>query len=91
MDNDQKQIGVVKVTRVEVLEFKDVPTEFALAEAEGDLSVDDFRHMVNGEIVKICYTILNWENRTQFRILIQLKYLTVFALKYKTVEDVINR
>ena len=43
LDNDQKQIGVVKVTRVEVLEFKDVPTEFALAEAEGDLSGDDFR------------------------------------------------
>ena len=43
LDNDQKQIGVIKVTRVEVLEFKDVPTEFALAEAEGDLSGDDFR------------------------------------------------
>ena len=42
LDNDQKQIGVIKVTRVEVLEFKDVPTEFALAEAEGDLSGDDF-------------------------------------------------
>ena len=43
LDNDQKQIGVIKVTRVEVLEFKDVPTEFALAEAEGDLSGDAFR------------------------------------------------
>ena len=43
LDNDQKQIGVIKVTRVEVLEFKDVPTEFALAEAEGDLSGDEFR------------------------------------------------
>ena len=43
LDNDQKQIGVIKVTGVEVLEFKDVPTEFALAEAEGDLSGDDFR------------------------------------------------
>ena len=43
LDNDQKQIGVIMVTRVEVLEFKDVPTEFALAEAEGDLSGDDFR------------------------------------------------
>ena len=43
LDNDQKQIGVIKVTKVEVLEFKDVPTEFALAEAEGDLSGDDFR------------------------------------------------
>ena len=43
LDNDQKQIGIIKVTRVEVMEFKDVPTEFALAEAEGDLSGDDFR------------------------------------------------
>ena len=43
LDNDQKQIGVIKVTRVEVLELKDVPTKFALAEAEGDLSGDDFR------------------------------------------------
>ena len=43
LDNDQKQIGIIKVTRVEVLEFKDVPTEFALAEDEGDLSGDDFR------------------------------------------------
>lgn len=43
LDNYQKQIGVIKVTRVEVMEFKDVPTEFALAEAEGDLSGDDFR------------------------------------------------
>jgi hypothetical protein len=31
LDNDEKQIGIMKVTRVEVLEFKDVPTEFALA------------------------------------------------------------
>ena len=43
LDNYQKQIGVIKVIRVEVMEFKDVPTEFALAEAEGDLSGDDFR------------------------------------------------
>ena len=43
LDNQQKTIGIVKVTRVEVLDFKDVPTEFALAEAEGDLSGDDFR------------------------------------------------
>ncbi len=43
LDNQQKPIGIVKVTRVEVLDFKDVPTEFALAEAEGDLSGDDFR------------------------------------------------
>jgi uncharacterized protein YhfF len=43
LDNQQQSIGIVKATRVEVLDFKDVPTEFALAEAEGDLSGDDFR------------------------------------------------
>ncbi len=43
LDNDKKQIGIIKVTKVEVLKFKDVPTELALAEAEGDLSGDDFR------------------------------------------------
>lgn len=43
LDNEQNQIGIIKVSKVEVLEFKDVPTEFALAEAEGDLSGDDFR------------------------------------------------
>ena len=43
LDNDKKQIGIIKVTKVEMLEFKDVPTELALAEAEGDLSGDDFR------------------------------------------------
>lgn len=43
LDNQQKPIGIVKVTKVEVLDFKDVPTEFALAEAEGDLSGEDFR------------------------------------------------
>ena len=43
LDNQQQSVGIVKVTRVEVLDFKEVPTEFALAEDEGDLSGDDFR------------------------------------------------
>ena len=43
LDNQQQSVGIVKVTRVEVLDFKEVPTEFALVEAEGDLSGDDFR------------------------------------------------
>jgi uncharacterized protein YhfF len=43
--NYQKQIGIIKVTKVEVSEFKDVHTEYALAEAEGDLSGDDFRQI----------------------------------------------
>ena len=33
----------MKVTRVEVLRFADVPDEFALAEAEGDMNASDFR------------------------------------------------
>ena len=32
-----------RVTRVEVLRFGDVPDEFALAEAEGDMNAADFR------------------------------------------------
>jgi uncharacterized protein YhfF len=43
--NYQKQIGIIKVTKVEASEFKDMPTEYALAEAEGDLSGDDFRQI----------------------------------------------
>ena len=33
----------MKVTRVEVLRFADVPDELALAEAEGDMNAADFR------------------------------------------------
>ena len=43
VDNDGKHVGTMKVTRVEVLRFADVPDEFALAEAEGDLNAADFR------------------------------------------------
>jgi uncharacterized protein YhfF len=43
VDNDGKHVGTLKVTRAEVLAFKDVPDEFALAEAEGDLNAADFR------------------------------------------------
>lgn len=43
LGNDGSDVGRVKVTRVEVVAFGDVPDEFALAEAEGDLSGDDFR------------------------------------------------
>lgn len=45
------------MTRAEVLRFADVPDEFALAEAEGDLNAADFRasHLeywsANGEVV----------------------------------------
>ena len=43
LDNNNQHIATIQVTRVEVKRFADVPDEFALAEAEGDLSGDDFR------------------------------------------------
>lgn len=43
VDNDGQHVGTLMVTRVEVLRFADVPDEFALAEAEGDLNAADFR------------------------------------------------
>jgi uncharacterized protein YhfF len=43
LDNESRHIATIQATRVEVKKFADVPTEFALAEAEGDLSGDDFR------------------------------------------------
>lgn len=43
LDNDGSHVGTIRATRVEVVRFADVPDEFALAEAEGDLSGDDFR------------------------------------------------
>jgi uncharacterized protein YhfF len=43
LGNDGEELGRIQCTRVEVMNFEDVPDEFALAEAEGDLSGDDFR------------------------------------------------
>ena len=43
LDNQKQHIATIQATKVEVLKFKDVPDEFALAEAEGDLTGDDFR------------------------------------------------
>jgi uncharacterized protein YhfF len=43
LDNQNRHIATIQATRVEVKRFADVPTEFALAEAEGDSSGDDFR------------------------------------------------
>ena len=44
LDNENRQVATIEVTRVEVKRFEEVPDEFALAEAEGDLSGDDFRN-----------------------------------------------
>lgn len=41
--NENEPLGKIQVTRVEIVPFAEVPDEFALAEAEGDLSGDDFR------------------------------------------------
>lgn len=43
VDNDGQHVGTMKVTRAEILRFGDVPDEFALAEAEGDMNAADFR------------------------------------------------
>ena len=43
LDDDGHHVGTVRVTRVVVSRFADVPDEFALAEAEGDLNAADFR------------------------------------------------
>jgi uncharacterized protein YhfF len=43
VDNDNKHIATIRVTDVYISKFSEVPDEFALAEAEGDLTGDDFR------------------------------------------------
>jgi uncharacterized protein YhfF len=43
IDNQNQHVATIQATRVEVKRFADVPDDFALAEAEGDLSGDDFR------------------------------------------------
>ena len=43
IDNQNRHVATIQATRVEVRNFIDVPDEFALAEAEGDLSGADFR------------------------------------------------
>ena len=41
--NDGEERGRIRATRVEIVDFAVVSDEFALAEAEGDLTGDDFR------------------------------------------------
>ncbi len=43
VDNDAQHVATLQVTRVDISRFADVPDEFALAEAEGDLNAADFR------------------------------------------------
>jgi uncharacterized protein YhfF len=41
--NEGEELGRIRATRVEIVNFADVSDAFALAEAEGDLTGDDFR------------------------------------------------
>jgi uncharacterized protein YhfF len=43
VDNDGIHVATLRVVRTEISRFADVPDEFALAEAEGDLNAADFR------------------------------------------------
>lgn len=43
LDNELQAVGRIRVTKVEVTTFAEVPDDFALAEAEGDLNAADFR------------------------------------------------
>mgnify|MGYP003342674534 FL=1 len=43
LDNEGKHVATLQVTRVKTSRFVDVPDEFALTEAEGDLNAADFR------------------------------------------------
>ena len=43
VDDDGHRVAIVSVTKVVVSRFADVPDEFAIAEAEGDLNAADFR------------------------------------------------
>ena len=43
LGNKGEPLGKIQVTRVDIVRFDEVSDEFALAEAEGDLTGDDFR------------------------------------------------
>jgi uncharacterized protein YhfF len=43
LGNDSQEVGRIRATKVELTTFAEVPDEFALAEAEGDLNAADFR------------------------------------------------
>jgi len=43
LDNDGRHVGTVEVTEVETAAFSDVPWEFAAAEGEGDLDLEEWR------------------------------------------------
>ena len=44
IDDNGVHVGTLRVTKVDVSPFGEVPDEFALAENEGDLTAEDFRN-----------------------------------------------
>ena len=44
LGNENEPLGKIQTKRVDIVRFDEVSDEFALAEAEGDLSGDDFRN-----------------------------------------------
>ena len=78
IDDDGNHVATLKVTRVDVCAFNEVPDEFALAENEGDLSAEDFRNShleywnlvgeeVNGStpIVQVYFDLLEETKKAQ--------------------------
>ena len=59
LDNSDQHVATLRVTRVDVSRFIDVPDEFALAEAEGDLNAADFRASHSEYWSRIGETITN--------------------------------
>ena len=57
LDNSDQHVATLRVTSVKVSRFIDVPDEFALAEAEGDLNAADFRASHNDFWSRIGETI----------------------------------
>jgi uncharacterized protein YhfF len=57
LDNQGVHVATIEITRVEVTRFSDVPDDFALAEAEGDLNGDDFRRSHYGYWSKLGLSI----------------------------------
>jgi uncharacterized protein YhfF len=44
LNSHGQHVATIQASKVEIVKFAEVPTEFALAEGEGDLSGDDFRN-----------------------------------------------
>lgn len=59
LGNDSEEVGRIRATKVVLTTFGEVPDEFALAEAEGDLNAQDFRESHMGFWTRSGYEITN--------------------------------